>query len=218
MTPDLLRRLLAPIQRRIMLLAARAIVRTVNDRPRMQEHQVSVLNGEVRDRVERMQEYGFTSVPQDNAEALVVFLGGRRDHGIIVATDDRRYRPTGLAKGEVSLYTDETSQVVLRRGNQIEIRSSSASGGALVTVKDGQITLQSSGAGGAAVATFKDGSAEVQADKFTAKNALGLPLIEADSATGKVALNSQQGAGVTILGSVVTIAGSAIVLTDVPPA
>jgi phage gp45-like len=49
------------------------------------------------------------------AEAIVLFLSGNRSHGVVIAQDDRRFRPTGLKEGEVCLYDDQKQQVVLTR-------------------------------------------------------------------------------------------------------
>lgn len=123
-----LERLLAPLKRRVMLMVSRAVVGLVNDAPAMQELQVSLFAGETRGQVERFQNCGFTSAPHPGAEAAVVFVGGNRDHGLIVAVDDRRSRIRGLQNGEVAVYTDEDQgadgcRIVLRRGNRIEIQA-----------------------------------------------------------------------------------------------
>lgn len=114
-------RILAPLQRRVMLMFSRAVIHDTDDAPKCQEAQVSLLAGEARARVERFQEYGFSSRPQNGAEAAMVFVGGGRDHGIIVATEDRRYRVTGLERGEVAIYTDEGDSIILRRGRLVEV-------------------------------------------------------------------------------------------------
>lgn len=114
-------RLSAPLARRIRLVIARGFVRLVNDTLKMQGLQVSLLADEVRSDVERFQQYGFTSHPHPNAEAIVVFPGGNRDHGIVIAVDDRRYRLKNLAQGEVALYTDEGDYVLLKRNRNIEV-------------------------------------------------------------------------------------------------
>lgn len=116
-------RLLTPLARRISNLVARAVVRRADDSAKMQLLQVDVLTDETRDEVERVQNYGFTSAPFDGAEAVVLFVGGRRDHGLAVAVDDRRHRMTGLQPGEVAVYTDEGDSVVIRRGGTIEVKA-----------------------------------------------------------------------------------------------
>jgi len=110
---------LGQIRRRIAMLAARAVVRLVSDGSRRQLMQLEVLAGELRDGIERMQDYGLTSHPHAGADAAVVFLGGNREQGIVLAVDDRRYRVTGLQPGEVVLYDDLGNRVELRRGRML---------------------------------------------------------------------------------------------------
>jgi phage baseplate assembly protein V len=114
-------KLIAPLRRRVMLMVGRAVLTVVDDGPKMQEAQVSLLEGEVRDGVEHMQAYGFTSVPLAGAEGLVTFIGGNRDHGVIVATDDRRYRPTAWEAGEVGLYDHLGKFIRLRENGDIHV-------------------------------------------------------------------------------------------------
>jgi len=111
----------APIARRVRLMARRAVVRLVYDDPKMQEVQLAVFDGEVRDHVERWEDYGFTSHPLVGAEALVLALGGSTDHGAVVKVGDRRYRVTGLEAGEVCIYTDEGDRITFKRGREIVI-------------------------------------------------------------------------------------------------
>lgn len=99
-----LRTLLRPLATRIANMVARAVVQLADDAPRLQLLQLGAGPGETRDGCERFQEYGFSSVPLAGAEAVVIFPNGRRDHGLVVAVDDRRYRPTGLQPGDVILY------------------------------------------------------------------------------------------------------------------
>lgn len=120
-TLRIIRKAIAPIQRRIMLAVGRAVLKAIRDDKGMQEAKIGLLAGELRDRVERMQEYGFTSVPLEGCEAAVMFVGGDRGHGLIVATDDRRYRKKGLQPGEVALYTDEGDYILLKRGRIMEV-------------------------------------------------------------------------------------------------
>jgi phage baseplate assembly protein V len=115
-------RLMGRLARRLRLLAARAVVKVVNDALKAQGLQVTLLAGEVADGVERVQEYGFTSVPEAGAEAVVLAIGGNRGHLVAVAVDDRRYRKKGLAAGEVALYTKFGSEVHLKADGSIVLK------------------------------------------------------------------------------------------------
>ncbi len=116
-----IRRLLAPVARRLRLLVSRGVVRGVADASRLQTVQLDLLADEARDNVERFQAYGFSGHPLPGAEAIVVAVGGSRDHLVAIAVDDRRYRPTGLQPGEVCVYDDLGSRITLKRGGVIEI-------------------------------------------------------------------------------------------------
>lgn len=114
-------KLIQPYARRIRLTVSRGIVRLVNDALKLQEVQIALLADETRDGVERFQNYGLTSVPLSGAEGVFLSVGGSRDHGIVIAIDDRRYRLKGLLPGEVALYDDQGQVIKLKRGKAIEI-------------------------------------------------------------------------------------------------
>lgn len=140
-----IQKLTAPMQRRIRLMVGRAIIRLVNDAARVQEAQVTLLEDETRDGVERFQEYGFTSVPLPGAEAIMVSVSGNRDHGVIIAVEDRRYRLTGIEGGEVALYTDEGDKIHLKRGNAIDIETDTLTINATTKVQINTPLLQVTG-------------------------------------------------------------------------
>jgi phage baseplate assembly protein V len=118
---DQLRKIIAPLQRRIFMAIARGIVKNVDDASTIQKLQLSLLADEVIDRLEHIQHYGFTSVPKSGAEAVALFIAGNRDHGVVIATDDRRYRKKDLASGEVALYTDEGDYIHFKRNGEIVV-------------------------------------------------------------------------------------------------
>jgi phage baseplate assembly protein V len=101
--------------RRAMMSIARGILTAINDAPMAQEVQIQLLADEVADQIERFQEYGFTSVPFPQAEAVMVCVGGLRGHGVVIATEDRRYRLKALSPGEVAIYDDQGQAVHLKR-------------------------------------------------------------------------------------------------------
>lgn len=102
---------------------ARAVLNVVDDEGNMQRVQISLLEDEVIDGVERFQDYGFTSVPEEGAEATVVFVGADRSHPIVVVADDRRVRKKGLKPGEVAVYHKNGDFIHLKNGKEIEIKT-----------------------------------------------------------------------------------------------
>jgi phage gp45-like len=97
-------KIIEPHVRSMRLMVGRVVADLVIDVSGIQTVQASVLAGEIRE-LERMQEYGFTSVPlSQSAEGVAVFVGGNREHGIILALDDRTFRLKPLLPGQVALY------------------------------------------------------------------------------------------------------------------
>lgn len=87
----------------------------------VQTTQLGGVAGEVLEGVELFQHYGLTSVPPAGSEVIILPLGGRSTHSIAIATEHGEYRLQGLSSGEVALYTDEGTCIVLRRGKIIDI-------------------------------------------------------------------------------------------------
>lgn len=110
-----IRKFVAPLNRRIMLMVARASIKIAKD----SSAQVLIGDEEVRDEVDRMQEYGFASRPKSGADALVLFLGGNRDHGVVVATSDKKGRPP-LEEGEVAMWTPDVV-IKIKADKSVEI-------------------------------------------------------------------------------------------------
>jgi len=98
---------------RVMMMFGRGVLRGVNDSNGRQQLQVELLKGELRDGVERMQNYGFTSHPL-GGDVAVAFVGGNREQGIVLVADDRRYR-ISLEAGEVAIYDDQGNKIELLR-------------------------------------------------------------------------------------------------------
>lgn len=130
--------LLRPLRMQISNLVARGVVQVVGDGSKLQSVQIGVLDGEDIDDGERFQEYGFSSVPLAGAEAVVVFPSGDHGHPLVVAVDDRRYRPTGLDPGEVAIYHKDGARIHLK-----------ANGDIVVSAKPGGEVFIDDGAGGA---------------------------------------------------------------------
>jgi phage baseplate assembly protein V len=118
---DDFQRLIAPVVQRVRLMVSRAVVRLVDSSRRVQVLQAGLLAGETRDNLECFEHYGFTSNPLPGMEAAVMFIGGDRSSGVVVAVGDRQFRLRGLEPGEVALYTDEGDSLVFKRGRTVEL-------------------------------------------------------------------------------------------------
>lgn len=98
-----------------------AIIHKIVDSAKRQMAQVEVTKGELIDDMPRMQSYGVSSnPPAAGTDALVVFLGGTREQGVIIQAENRQYRITNLEEGEVAIYDDLGNVIKLGR-DQIEI-------------------------------------------------------------------------------------------------
>lgn len=109
-------------KKRVMSMVGRCIIMAVDDSRKIQSVQVEVLADELHDEAERFQHYGFSTHPIPGAEGIIVRIGGTASHGVIIVVDDRRYRLTDLAQGEVALY-DDLGQVVHLKRDGILIKS-----------------------------------------------------------------------------------------------
>ena len=109
------------LRRRVYLMIGRAVLTAVNDATPLQTVQVEALPGEIIDGAERFQIYGFSSHPRKGADALVLAVGGVRQHPVVLI-DDRRHRMK-LAESEVALYRGDPNQYIkLKADGSIEIK------------------------------------------------------------------------------------------------
>lgn len=116
---NICRKLIETVQRNIRLTIGRCVLETIDDSKGIQVAKVSLLEGEIKE-MERIQQYGLTSNPS-SGEGVAVFVGGNREHGIIINMDSRQFRLKGLDSGQVALYDEEGSKVLLKNDGEIEI-------------------------------------------------------------------------------------------------
>lgn len=122
---DALRRAVEPIRARIRLIVARGILTApADDSQPCQTIDADLIAGESRTGIQRVQQYGFSSRPPAGAEALILAVGGQRDHLVAVAVDDRDARPRDLQEGECCLWTPDSGKRVHCRANgQVDLGS-----------------------------------------------------------------------------------------------
>lgn len=101
--------------RRMLMVVGRGRITTGSDTGMVQMQQVQIGATETRDNTPRVAEYGFTSMPLPGCHAVVIFVGGDRSNGVIVATNDQAHRMKNLKPGEVAIYDDQGQSVYLTR-------------------------------------------------------------------------------------------------------
>lgn len=135
-------RFLQPIRVKLRTLVGRAVPMSVDNSGKSQRYQLKFNGNELIDGVERVQEYGLeTNQPLDpSAETVTLSVGGNRELTIIIATQTREHRPTGLEPGEVQLYTKFGQKIYLKADGSIVIDAGSNA----VNINGGAITLKGS--------------------------------------------------------------------------
>lgn len=119
----LINRVIDPWKRRVLLMVGRAVLRAADDSAGLQRVTMEVFKDDPVSDIERFQDFGFSSVPLPGADGLCLFIGGNRNHGVLVKVDDRRYRPKNLAGGESIQYTHDGSYVHLKVGGNGKIQA-----------------------------------------------------------------------------------------------
>ena len=111
MIKEIIIKMAMPLRNRVYTMITRAVIETVTSTNKMQLLKASLLAGEVKESMEHFQEAGFVSTPLPGGEAVAVFPGGNREHGIIVAVTDRRSRPKDIPEGGAAIYAYDSSSV-----------------------------------------------------------------------------------------------------------
>jgi phage gp45-like len=104
------------LYRRVLMVVGRGRIKTGRDDGPAQLLQVRLGQLETVDNLPRLAEYGFNSMPPEDVDAIVLFAGGNRSDGVIIATSSQTYRMRSLHSGEVSISDDQGQSVYLMRG------------------------------------------------------------------------------------------------------
>lgn len=100
-------------------LAFRARLTGLDTAPRVQLVQADALAGERLQAAELFQHFGFTSAPPEGTQLIVLPLGGRTAHSVIVATEHGNYR-MDVAQGEACIYNQWGARIHLKKDRIIE--------------------------------------------------------------------------------------------------
>lgn len=95
---------------RLQLLVAQGVGQIISKH----KIQITVLDGETLNNVDRIQPYGFSYRPKKGCQAFTVFPSGDRSHGLCLVVGDTRYT-VDLAEGEACLHDDQGQRVHLTR-------------------------------------------------------------------------------------------------------
>lgn len=136
-------------------LAFRGLLAGLKLTPKVQLASGEGLAGEQLDRVELMQQFGFTSAPPAGTQLIVLPLGGRSSAAVIVATEHGAYRFQLDQAGEACLYNqwgdfvhlraDRTIRMVSQAKVLIETDQVQINAASSVTITTPQFTVDASG-------------------------------------------------------------------------
>lgn len=107
--------------RRVQMLATRTRVTLVDDSGPVQMVQVRASALELADKRVRVQEYGFTSNPPSDSDAVLLSISGDRSGAVIVGTNHQASRPRNLKPGESKLYCLDGKFIYLTAGGGIVV-------------------------------------------------------------------------------------------------
>lgn len=131
--------------------AFRGKIARVRSSSGVQKIQVEGLDGETVQDLEHAENFGFTSHPPEGSDCVIVPLGGKTSHGIIVTTTNGAYRITGLAAGETAVYNAEGAKILLKKGRLIaidcDVLDIKAPGGVKIDAPNVECTKQITAAG-----------------------------------------------------------------------
>lgn len=136
------------LYRRILMTTAAVTISATDDKG-----PVHLVQGKVRgtpetiDSLQTLNLFGFASHAPVGSDALVIFGNGDRSNGAIVATANQKARPRNQKSGEVTIFTDDGTTIVLKQGGVIEITAATT-----ITINAPAVTIAGTSGGDANVA------------------------------------------------------------------
>lgn len=115
---------------RLKSMIARGVIHLVNDEAGRQFCQITVMDGEPKKDVDRVQMWGFSGVPMPGSSAIVLFLGSDRNKPIVIGDNHPEYRPKEGVPGESIQYDAIGQYIYLQEDGSIEIQTNG-----LLTIK-----------------------------------------------------------------------------------
>ncbi|MEX3961020.1 phage baseplate assembly protein V [Paraburkholderia sp. EG286B] len=129
-------------RRNIQSIIGRARVKFVDDSGPVQKMQVLMNGIETPDNRLRVAEFGFSSNPPIDSDAITLHVAGDRSAGAVIGTNHQPSRPKGLQPGEAMIYSEDGKYVYLTASGGIVVEAK----GQNVVVNDAKnVTCNASG-------------------------------------------------------------------------
>lgn len=119
----ILRRLMAPLERRLLSLASRSTLVLVDDSGTKQLVQITALASERGSKIQRLQSFGFTANPPPGCSGLLISIGGSRTHCLFIEGENGN-RKKDLQTGESAQYNDFGDYILLDKDGNCRVHAS----------------------------------------------------------------------------------------------
>jgi phage baseplate assembly protein V len=103
-TLDELKRLVAPLSRRVSTMVSRVVLRNVDDAHDRQETQLEGFRDELHPVVENFQPFGLRAIPPVGSEGIGIAVGGERNHLVVVGLAPKFKPDQVMEEGDVLVY------------------------------------------------------------------------------------------------------------------
>jgi phage baseplate assembly protein V len=80
------------------------ILHRSDDSQPVQSAQIEGYQGEIRDAMQRHQQFGLSTMPLPGSKGIALYQSGHRGAATVITLEDPRYRPVNQKPGEVALY------------------------------------------------------------------------------------------------------------------
>ena len=113
---------IAQIKNRMANFVTRFLLENVDDSKKLQEVKGTLFADEVKEALEHVQNFGFSSNCPSGGEGLGISVNGNRDHTVIILIDHRDHRPKDLKSGESIQYNAFGDFIKIQDDGTIKIK------------------------------------------------------------------------------------------------
>ena len=117
--------LINELKKAVRLMVGKCIIEAASKASDGVNADIMLLGNERHYGLRLMQHYGFASVPNADSEGVVLFVGGARDNGIVVASQGEASKIPALEKGEVALFSEFGQSFILKKDGSVAVTPAS---------------------------------------------------------------------------------------------